>query len=136
MKGLTLSVLRCQFSGGRRAFFMAFTQAHSVCLGLQRETIYQQLSLPQPLSVAPHAPRCDKKVNVKLWIQVMPCCQTTGCFLHSCGSPSDPWQTGSCWSKQAELLFSHSLGCSAVLGRQRRVVTAREWHLHQQLGKG
>lgn len=42
-------MLDCQLSSGKRAFFMVFTQEHSVCLGLQRKTIYQQLFLAQPL---------------------------------------------------------------------------------------
>lgn len=32
-------------------FFMVFTQEHSVSLGLQRKTIYQQLFLSQLLSL-------------------------------------------------------------------------------------
>lgn len=89
---------------------MVFTQAHSVCLGLQRKTIYQQFFLPQPLSVTPRAALSNMKVNIKLWIWTLPCYQTWGVSQ----TPAVPPESSGRWSKRAELLFSHLLSCSTV----------------------
>lgn len=76
-EGLTLSVLCCQFSRGRRAFPMVFTQAHSVCLGKDNlSRIFFQQSFPLTSQATHH----NKNVNAKMWVQMMPCCQTWGVF--------------------------------------------------------
>lgn len=99
-----LSMLDCQLSSGKRAFFMVFTQEHSVCLGLQRKTIYQQLFLAQPLYD-----------TLSFWLWQEGECRAVGtdnamlpvmgCFLNSSSSLSKLWQMGSCWSKQTEFFF-------------------------------
>lgn len=48
----------------------------------------------------------------------------TWCSLNTSSSPSKLWHMGSCWSKQAESLFSHSLSCSTLLEQQRWVIMA------------